>query len=306
MKTLVPGYDLTSDDAEELERIIRSADSLPAIPVIAARVLAMLRNDEVRIEELASSVLADPAMAAKVVKMANSPFYGWRRNIRTIPEAIAILGFNTLKGLVLAASLSRVYQPFGPTEKLFWEHSSAVAMAARFLAASVRRTLMEESFLIGLLHDVGKQVLNIFALKKYTQVATLMISQGVTATEAERLIFTFAHDEVGGRIVEQWNFPVELVFPVRYHHRFDELVGDNELFTGVTEESFPILLTALVGLADQFCLKLGIGGNGPQALDLTESRQARYLGIESGNLLLLLETFHKLYTDEWVGMLADM
>ena len=302
MKTVTIGENISCDGAEELESIIRSADSLPAIPVIAARVLNTLRNDEVKIEELASSVLADPAMAAKVVQMANSPFYGWRRNIRTIPEAITILGFNTLKGLVLAASLSRVYQPFGSTEKLLWEHSVAVALAARFLAASIRRALMEEVFLVGLLHDVGKQVLNTFAPKKYGQAGTLMIYQGLSGVEAERLIFSFTHDEVGGRIVEQWNFPVELVFPVRYHHRFNELVGDNEIFDRVTEESFQVLLTALVGLADQFCLKLGIGCHGPQAIELTESRQARYLGIGPDNLHPLLETFQKLYTDELVDI----
>jgi HD-like signal output (HDOD) protein len=306
MKTLLPGYTLTCNGAEELELITRSAESLPAIPVIAARVLAMVRDDEVRIEDLTRTVLADPAMAAKVVKMANSPFYGWRRNIRTIPEAITLLGFNTLKGLVLAASLSQVYQPFGPTEKMLWEHASAVAMAARFLAASTRRALMEEAFLVGLLHDVGKQVLNVFAPRKYEQVASLMIYQGLSASVAERLIFTFAHDEVGGRIVEQWNFPEELVFPVRYHHRFTELVGTDEIFTVVTEESLPVLLTALVGLADQFCLKLGIGCHGPQTLDIKASRQAYYLGIAPENVLPLLETFQKLYTEEWVDLIAEM
>ena len=305
MKTVVNGDNFTCDGAEELERIVRSADSLPAIPIIAARVLSMVRNDEVKIEDLACTVLADPALAAKVVKMANSPFYGWRRNIRTIPEAITILGFNTLKGLVLAASLSRVYQPFGPTEKMLWEHSSAVAMAARFLAVSIRRALMEEAFLVGLLHDVGKQILNTFAPKKFEQVTTLMIYQRLTAADAERLIFTFEHDEVGGRTLEQWNFPTELVFPVRHHHRFGELVGDNVIFTGITDESFPIFLTALVGLADQFCLKLGIGCRGPQAIELTDSRQALYLGIGPENLHHLLETFQKHYTDEWVDLMAE-
>ena len=93
--------------------------------------------------------------------------------------------------------------------------------------------------------------------------------------------------------------------PSRSREKSEELVGDNVIFTGITDESFPIFLTALVGLADQFCLKLGIGCRGPQAIELTDSRQALYLGIGPENLHHLLETFQKHYTDEWVDLMAE-
>src|SRR6185369_1878105 len=119
---------------QELETLIMTASDLPTIPVVATKVMQLIESEGVSAEELARVVSADPAVAARVLKISNSSFYGCQRQIQTLSHAIMMLGYNTLRSLVVAASVKQVYKPYGLTEKMLWEHSFGAGLAARLIA----------------------------------------------------------------------------------------------------------------------------------------------------------------------------
>ncbi|ACM18903.1 metal-dependent phosphohydrolase [Geotalea daltonii FRC-32] len=268
---------------KELETAIMTAGDLPTIPVVATKVMQLMESETTTAEELARVVASDPAVAARVIKISNSSFYGCQRQIQTLSTAIVILGFNTLKSLVVAASVKQVYKPFGLTEKMLWEHSFAAGLAARIIASSTRAANEEEAFLGGLFHDIGKIIMNSLDKDKFQQVMQRCYNEGLTFEDAEASIFPFCHDEVGAYVVKKWNFPLAMTNAILQHHKlqFDD-----------PNDIYQINLTAVIALADMFCLKLGIGEREPQeSLDLAASTPASMLNLDETRIDMLLNLF---------------
>ena len=108
-----------------------NASDLPTIPVVATKVMQLLESENASADEIARVVSSDPAVTARVLKISNSSFYGCQRQIQTLSHAIMVLGFSTLKSVVVAASVKQVYKPYGLTEKMLWQHSFGAGLAAR-------------------------------------------------------------------------------------------------------------------------------------------------------------------------------
>lgn len=268
---------------KELETAIMTAGDLPTIPVVATKVMQLMEAETTTAEELARVVASDPAVAARVIKISNSSFYGCQRQIQTLSTAIVILGFNTLKSLVVAASVKQVYKPFGLTEKMLWEHSFAAGLAARMIASSTRAANEEEAFLGGLFHDIGKIIMNSLDKEKFQQVMQRCYNEGLTFEEAESSVFPFKHDEVGAYVVKKWNFPLAMTNAILQHHKlqFDE-----------HDDIYQMNLTAVIALADMFCLKMGIGERDPhESLDLAASAPATMLKLDEARIDMMLNLF---------------
>jgi len=124
---------------KELEVMIMNAGDLPTIPIVATKVMQLIESERASADEIAKVVASDPAVAARVLKISNSSFYGCQRQIQTLSHAIMVLGFSTLKSLVVAASVKQVYKPYGLTEKMLWEHSFGAGLAARIIAKETRQ-----------------------------------------------------------------------------------------------------------------------------------------------------------------------
>jgi len=269
---------------KELETAIMTAADLPTIPVVAIKVMQLIESNTATAEELAKIVSSDPAVAARVLKISNSSFYGCRRQIQTLSGAIVILGFSTLKSLVVAASVKQVYKPYGLTEKMLWEHSFAAGLAAKIIANGTRATNEEEAFLAGLFHDIGKIIMNTLDRNKFQEVMQHCYNEGISFGQAERGVYPFSHDEVGAYVIKKWNFPEILTGAILQHHKleFDELLDDPAM----------IKLTAVTALADLFCLKLGIGVREPQEeIELAGSKPGQMLKITEQSAQALLEAF---------------
>lgn len=272
---------------KDLEKTIMTAVDLPTIPVVATKVMQLIGSETATAEELARVVASDPAVAARVIKISNSAFYGCQRQIQSLSSAIVILGFNTLKSLVVAASVKQVYKPFGLTEKMLWEHSFGAGLAARIIASNTRFANEEECFLGGLFHDIGKIIMNSLDPEKFQAAMQKCYNYGVPFSEAEKSIFPFTHDEVGGYVIKKWNFPDALMNAVMQHH---------QLAFADPSDIYQIHLTAVVSLADLFCIKSGIGEKEPlEELDLVESKPAKMLKLEEMRLNMLLETFRETF-----------
>jgi putative nucleotidyltransferase with HDIG domain len=271
----------------ELEVMIMTASDLPTIPVVATKVMQLIESESATAEELAKVVASDPAVAARVLKISNSSFYGCQRQIQTLSHAIVVLGFGTLKSLVVAASVKQVYQPYGLTEKMLWEHSFGAGLAARIIAIETRVVNEEEAFLGGLFHDIGKIIMNTMDHAQFHDVMQRCYNDGLSFEDAEQRVYSYTHSEVGGLVIKKWNFPDMLMRAVLNHHVFD---------FSEDEDTVQVNLTCVVGLADMLCHKVGIGIREPDdELDLLQTVPAQKLGFSEQSMETLLDRFRAAY-----------
>jgi putative nucleotidyltransferase with HDIG domain len=279
----------------ELEKTIMTAGDLPTIPAVATKVMQLIESNNATAEELSKVVSADPAVAAKIIKISNSAFYGCQRKIQSLSTAIMMLGFKTLRSLVITASLKQVYHPYGLVEKILWEHSFGAGMAARIIAANTKFANEEESFLAGLFHDIGKIIMNHIDRDKFQIVMECCYNEGIPFTEAETKVYSFSHAEAGGCVIRKWNFPEALANVVTLHHTLRD-----------SDDLHLSHLAAVVSLADMFCHKLGIGVRNPDdGLRPAASKAAELLGLGESRLNLLLEIFQEAYDKEKSFFLSE-
>jgi len=274
----------------ELELIIMTASDLPTIPVVATKVMQLVESETATAEDMAKVVASDPAVAARVLKISNSSFYGCQRQIQTLSHAIMILGFSTLKSLVVAASVKQVYKPFGLTEKMLWEHSFGAGLAASIIANNTQQVNSEEAFLGGLFHDIGKIIMNILDSQQFQLVMQKCYNDKISFEEAERQVYPYSHAEVGGLVIKKWNFPAVLMNAILQHHTFD---------FGEHADPYQVQISCVVGLANLFCHKAGIGVREPEAgLVLHETMPARLLNLGASRIAALLGEFERTFSQD--------
>lgn len=272
---------------KELESMIMSASDLPTIPVVATKVMQLIESESATADEMAKVVASDPAVAARVLKISNSSFYGCQRQIQTLSHAIMVLGFSTLKSLVVAASVKQVYKPYGLTEKMLWEHSFGAGLSARVIAKTTRLVNEEEAFLGGLFHDIGKIIMNSLDSQKFQLVIQKCFNEGTVSLLAEEQVFSYNHAEVGGLVIKKWNFPAILMQAVLKHHSLD---------FSEDEDPYQIRLTCVVSLSNLICHKLGFGVREPSDdLVLHETEPARRLNFDEERLEAMLEQIREAF-----------
>jgi len=238
------------DTNSQLETLVRQVRDLPALPTAVTQVLRLTEDPKAGAAEVARALASDQALAARSLKLANSAYYGVSRRVATISEAVVTLGMRTTRNFVLATGCQEVIDRPVPGYALpagaLWRHSLTCASAARALAQKAGFRQSEEAFVAGLLHDIGKVVLNTYCKDQFIRVLMRVAGGAVTYAEAEREILGFDHAEAGAALLERWNLPAPLVSAVRWHHQPLEAGGDPTL-------------PCLVHLADAICLTLGVG-----------------------------------------------
>jgi HD-like signal output (HDOD) protein len=175
------------------------------------RAMALVRDPEARVEDLSAVVSSDGALAVRVLRIAGSVAYAQRQPPRTLVEAIRRLGFQTLRKIIVAASCRQVFAASDPVAEALWAHALATGLAADELAVIDGEPRGGQSFLAGLLHDIGRQVLYLADSARYLQVA----GAGV---DAERGTFGMTHAEVGGGLALHWGLEEELADAILQHH----------------------------------------------------------------------------------------
>jgi putative nucleotidyltransferase with HDIG domain len=170
---------------------------------------------------------------------------------------------------------------------MLWEHSFGAGLAARVIANSTRLVNEEEAFLGGLFHDIGKIILNSLDNQQFQVVVQKCYNEGISFIIAEQQVFSYNHAEVGGLVIKKWNFPAILMQAVLKHHSFD---------FAEDEDTYQVRLTCVVGLANMFCHKLGMGVREPEDdLLLHESVPARLLNLDDARIESLLEKISEAY-----------
>ena len=184
-----------------LRQIIRSTRDLPAMPHVAGKVLELSGDPDTSAQQLQKVISDDQAMTARILKIANSAMYACSRKIKTLTEAIVMLGFNSIRSLVVTNAARNLYmtgsQRMGLKERLLWEHSIGTAFGCRLLVQERYPHLAEEAFLAGLMHDIGKLVLNLHASEQFDEIVQIVYNENRNFAETEAEVFGYDHAAVG-------------------------------------------------------------------------------------------------------------
>lgn len=262
-------------DQNALKDIILNAKDLPAMPHVASKVLELAGNPETTAAKLQKVIQDDQAMAARILKIANSALYGCSRQIKTLTEAIVMLGFNTIRSLVVTSAARNMYLAEGKTmglkERLLWEHSIGCAIACRILVTPRHPMYAEEAFLAGLMHDIGKLVLNQYASDVFDRVVQEVYNEGRNFAAVERELLGFDHTEVGAMLVTKWKLSPVMEEAIRFHHTESEFKRDR-------------LILCYLDLANSLCKRQGIGFVEAPDLDLVNLPSNKVLGLSAAEL----------------------
>ncbi len=206
---------------EQIKEKIKSIIQLPALPAVAMEVVELVDNPKTSASKLGKVISSDQALTAKVLKIANSPFYGFPKKISTIDFAIIVLGFDALKEIVISISLVSSLQKKSDNyfdAKTFWDHSISTGVVARRLARDLGYRISGEVFVGGLLHDMGVSVLHRYFNSEFSRIIEITRETDLNILEAEESVMGVTHGEVGGWLAERWNLPEHLAEAIAFHH----------------------------------------------------------------------------------------
>jgi HD-like signal output (HDOD) protein len=209
-------------------------------------------------------------MTGRILKIANSAMYSCSRKVKTLTEAIVMLGFNSIRSLVVTSAARNLYNTkksrTGLKERLLWEHSIGCALACRLLVGEKRPALLEEAFLAGLMHDIGKLVLNLRVPEKFDEVVQIVYNENRPFHVTENELLGFDHTHVGALLVNKWKLSPLLEDVILNHHNPEAMSAEN-----------PVLL--YLDLANRLCRRMGIGFIDDPEVELADCPANRILGL---------------------------
>ena len=255
---------------DQLRELVASLGDLPSLPDIALRAMRLAEDPDWDLKKLEQTIRRDQGLAARFLRLANSAFFGARCTITTLDRAINLVGITRVQSVLLAAGLEGLHQSKKSNFKgrILWEHALAVACMSQHLAKQSGIGDPEEAFMAGLLHDIGRPIMDDVFHDKYGE-AIALVEDGSAASllSAEQRIFKFDHTDVGYVVVSAWGFPPHIGQAIRFHH--DPTMAEN-----ATD------LCAVVSLANSMCARLQLGPDQQPDLDLEALASTKLLGLE--------------------------
>lgn len=233
-----------------IEEIMALIGHVPPFPKVVERVAELMRDPDVTARQLAEVIQYDPVITANILKICNAAYFGLSRRVNSLDEALVVIGHDVLKEIIVASGSARFYQGkvgggYGLESGELWKHSVACGITAKLLVPHIPEVDGGSAFTAGILHDIGKRFLSSFVADDFEAMRELVEREGCTFVEAERRLLGVNHAELGGMILEKWDFDQGLADAVRAHHEPDAL------------QRAP--LTALVALSNSLVISLGIG-----------------------------------------------
>lgn len=231
-----------------LPEVLAAVRQLPSLSVVVTDLLASLNRENMDTASLVSKIAQDQGLAARVLRVANSAFYGLGSRVSGVNEAVVVLGFHAVRSMALAAGIINAFPPGvgGRFDRLaFWQHAVGTGVCARVLAARLGKDA-EAAFTAGLLHDIGKLAMHVYYPEVFESV---LASRGTDKAliDTERLVLGFDHAAVGYEVARNWHFPPAIGQAIRDHHQPD---------------AAPTFYTDVVHVANTLCCALDIGSGG--------------------------------------------
>ncbi len=268
--------DMTPADTErhtyDLKAIATKAGDLPPMPALAVQALQLTKDPKASAKDLQKVIERDQALAARILRIVNSAMFALRAEVSTVSHAVAVLGMDAIRSIIMSASVQQILQT-GMAKghdlgtRLLFDHSWGAAVAARELAQRTGYSNTEEAFLCGLMHDIGKPVLTKNFPERYSEIMAEVYGNKAAFHPLELQAFGFSHAHVGALVAENWNFPKQFVDAIGSHH--DPLAAED--YTD---------LACLTNLANAMMMKMEIGFEKDKDLELQTLASADFLGMD--------------------------
>lgn len=231
------------------KKILQSVSDLPPMPQTVFKVREIIANPDSSFKELADILETDQAIAAKVLKIANSPYYGLSGKVSSIQHASIVLGHKTLGEMMTMAGTSGLLgnklEGYGLEAGDLWQHSMGVAFGSKIIATKKDASLAEDAFTAGLLHDTGKLILDPYIFERKEAFAKFMADGQQSFLAAEKELLGFEHSEIASEACKSWQVPQTLSTAIRYHHYPSQSQGNK--------------LAYIVHVADAMAMMAGLG-----------------------------------------------
>ncbi len=202
-----------------VKRLVDDVKDDLVFPKVALKAMKMIDDESTTAYDLADIIAYDPYLASSLLRIANSPFYGFSRKVENLYEAISLLGFEEVRKNIVTFTMKSMFRKADAYDRYIWEHSLGVAVSAPMFKDCVVCDLpLSTLYLMGLLHDMGKIVLKKLDYNGYMQILRKCYADNVWCAELEKETFGFTHADVGGALLEFWGLPREIVDVVVFHH----------------------------------------------------------------------------------------
>ncbi len=235
---------------QEIHRKVHRIENLATLPNIAAEILEMLRNSGASMKEISRVIERDPSVTAKIIRVSNSPLWGFTGRIDNVRRALVLLGLKQVTNIVIAVSLYSTFSRLKPNphfdREKFWLHSAGTSQIARRFSKKLGINFHGEDFVAALIHDIGKMVLDQFFADKYRDILSYAQESGKRIIDVEQEILGCTHADIGGWLLKYWNFPQSIYTSVLNHHHPERSQSHQEL-------------VAVIHLSDILCELWGIG-----------------------------------------------
>jgi putative nucleotidyltransferase with HDIG domain len=237
-----------------------------------------LKSAQCNLSTIGDAIQKDPDLTARLLRLANSPFFGFANRLSTVAEAVSLLGIQQIQDMIVASSVLEQFK--GVPDKYvnkdsFWRHSLAVGIAARLVAMERRLPKPDKFFVAGLLHDVGRLVLLSQAAEWAQAVFDLYQRERIQLRDAERQVLGYDHQQIAAELLQSWSYPSVLVQAVAFHHS--------------PTQSMAKLDAAVVHIADHLVIAMGIGSSGEQFITPLDEKAWNAVGLETESLGRIVE-----------------
>ena len=262
---------------ENLLKKIAASGTFPSVPKVAAPIILMANDEKTSFNDLAKVIETDPELSARILKIANSGFYGFRREITSITHALVMLGWNAIKMIALG---STILTRMCAKDRTLFNHSMRVAQIARFIAIEANLYKVEEFAVVGLLHDFGVIILKTYFPDEYMKALQFSIDHGLPIYLGERELLGVDHADVGGWTLEEWDLPENITESVAKHHSYDP-------------NNYHARKTAVIHVADVFAFAVDFKGPSWEKVPEVSAAALETLGFSNAELKDLVLTTMK-------------
>jgi len=209
------------ENSLDIDAVVKTMESIPTLPVISQKVMEIRDDDPNSHRKYVDIIEKDQALSIKLLKLANSAFYGSIATISSIENAVVRLGMKEIRSAVLAFSVLDFFSNEGNgnyDRKQFWTHAVVCSQVAKFLGNHYRIRDDETLFMTGLIHDVGKVIIDEFFHEEFLKILHILETHETTFSRAEKAVLGTTHYQIAAKLLKQWTFPPKVIMQVLYHH----------------------------------------------------------------------------------------